>query len=579
MLVSVFENTSPVKFSTVLDTTITIPKNATIKLAKAFIPRNHIILIDTTNNSISFNFHNERQTESLNVSLTVGRYGVQQLLTHIESQVAAAISPKGQGQFSDFKLEAEYVRFKGFGEGAVKLTLKGNSIYANFWANLNWSRSDAGNDWITDFVQNNGGVTTLTLNTQDDDLRCAAMEDGGGAAITTWNNSWGLKKAHKRDWFSAVTTPTGAASLEYPENGFPWSGTDFTIANGLIEVGKDNSWWIGVTEDCDSIDMTACTDGNLNQLGDAVGVTVAVAFYGVTANGKSKGDVEIFENIGGTMTSVKEVHFDAPYAPVSGDEFCICIPANKAGLTQHEFNYYVKNNATDSKWRLIAVPPLVNRPKPPETTNLFTCGGFFNSSGVDDTVTNMRWGGNPEMSHLPGIEDTGSGYFDKYGRSGKIWFSGARNNNKAINDELGFSDDVEATSATFALNSTFDSNQDLVHFDGSENQPFINLNITNLPIDSISCDSTDATTRAPGQVFHSSSKTISALPRYDPDGSGLFNTVTIQADAQNEPTVHLDNASEIILNSLDFELRNCDGSVPTDLATPLGLVIEINSSK
>ena len=239
----------------------------------------------------------------------------------------------------------------------------------------------------------------------------------------------------------------------------------------------------------------------------------------------------------------------------------------------------MKNNATDSKWRLIAVPPLVNRPKPPETTNIFTCGGFFNSSGLDDTVTNMRWGGNPEMSHLPGIEDTGSGYFDKYGRSGKIWFSGARNNNKAINNELGFSDDVEATSATFALNSTFDSDQDLVHFDGSENQPFINLNITNLPIDSISCDSTDATTRAPGQVFHSSSKTISALPRYDPDGSGLFNTVTIQADAQNEPTVHLDNASEIILNSLDFELRNCDGSVPTDLATPLGLVIEINSSK
>ena len=125
------------------------------------------------------------------------------------------------------------------------------------------------------------------------------------------------------------------------------------------------------------------------------------------------------------------------------------------------------------------------------------------------------------------------------------------------------------------LSKDFISELDLVHFDNSANQPFINLKITNLPIDSIACDSVDSATRVTGEVHHSSSKTIACLSRYDADGSGKYTDVTIMTDAQNESTIHLKNASEITLNSLDFELRNGDGSVPTDLASPLGLVIEI----
>ena len=171
-----------------------------------------------------------------------------------------------------------------------------------------------------------------------------------------------------------------------------------------------------------------------------------------------------------------------------------------------------------------------------------------------------------------------SGFFSHYGRSGKIYLTGARNNNKDIKADLGFEEDnygrTEGNPAN-VLSVEFPNETEPIHYDNSANQPFINLNITNLPIDSISCAATDSTTLGPGQVHHSASKTISALPRYNADGDGLFTNVTIQADAQNEPTIRLNNASEITLNSLDFELRNGDGTVPTDLGLPLGIVLDI----
>ena len=35
----------------------------------------------------------------------------------------------------------------------------------------------------------------------------------------------------------------------------------------------------------------------------------------------------------------------------------------------------------------------------------------------------------------------------------------------------------------------------------------------------------------------------------------------------------------MILNSLDFNLRNGDGSIPTDLTTPIGLVLQVKGDE
>ena len=574
MLISLFENTNAAKFSSILDTTLTIPKNATIRLNKAFIPRNHIIRIDATNNCISVNFHNERQSESLNLNLTQGDYGIDALVTHINTVAIAFIGAKGTGQFSDFDFEVDYDRSLGIEAGCLALEMRGNSPYADFWATINWGRDTASQDWFQDFSAVAGAADTYTIPLSNDDMRCSVLSSGGGD-IKTWNNHWGLNKVITRTWWSGESTVVPGAR-DHPMVPHNWSGFKFVIGDAFTEAGKDNSFWMGITQDLSQIDMSTIANTDLSAISSAKGLLACAVFYGETANGKTKGSLEIFEDLNGTLTSVL-VLTTGVLTPKKGDEFAVVLPQNLAGDTAKALQYRFKL-AAENDWRYVSVPNLANRPKPPSTENLYMCGGFYNGSGTDVTINNMKFGGDPNMSFETGALNTGSGHFSHYGRAGKIYLAGARNNNKDITTDLGFTvDSYEKTEANpkNILAVEFPNEAEAIHYDNSANQPFINLNITNLPIDSISCASTDSTTLGGGQVHHSSSKTISALPRYNADGDGLFTNVTIQADAQNEPTIRLNNASEIILNSLDFELRNGDGTVPTDLGVPLGIVLDI----
>ena len=72
---------------------------------------------------------------------------------------------------------------------------------------------------------------------------------------------------------------------------------------------------------------------------------------------------------------------------------------------------------------------------------------------------------------------------------------------------------------------------------------------------------------------------FSDSPRYNTNGDGDFDNIVVQCDAQNEQTIELRNKEEMILNSLDFNLRNGDGSVPTDLTTPIGLVLQVKGDE
>ena len=583
MLISVYENkVNPVKFSSKLDTTVTLPKNATIKLNKAFIPRNHIVRITDLNNTIGVNFHNERQTQSLSIPIANGDYGVEEFITLLNASAAVRITASGTGQYSDFSLVFEYDRTLGVGAGCIVCELRGNKPYANFWATINWDRTAVGAEetWDDAFDEFVAATDTVTIRKTGDDMRCSLLETTiGNVAKKTWTNNWGLKKIITNNWWEKVNVYEPSLTSVRPQVGHNWGGVSFNIGQALNEVGKDNSFWVGIAKSVDAVDATECTDNDISTLDQMKGVLACIVFYGETANGKNKGDVEIFEDVDGTFTSLGTVLATAGDVPIKDDTICICVPQNSATEIQKTFEYHVRHNSSDASWTEINVGTNSNRPKPAGTDNLFMVGGFYNSSGGDLTIVDMKFGGNSEMpEELTDALNVGSGFFSHYGRAGQVYLSGVRAENKDMSTVLGFSEakleGVESNPFNI-LSKDFISDLDLVHFDNSANQPFINLKITNLPIDSIACDSIDSATRVAGEVHHSSSKTIACLSRYDADGSGKYTDVTIMTDAQNESTIHLKNASEITLNSLDFELRNGDGSVPTDLASPLGLVIEI----
>ena len=343
-------------------------------------------------------------------------------------------------------------------------------------------------------------------------------------------------------------------------------------------MGKDYSFWVGITKDTSTIDTTGCTDDDLSTMSAALGIEACVVFYGKTQNGKTKGTIEFFEDLNGVFTSLGSLDVGRR---VKGDEFALCLPENDG--EDNTIKYKFKDNANDGLWKGINAGSNPARPKPNKDENYFMCGGFFEGSGTDTPISEMFFGGDPNISYIAGGNDVGSGHFSHYGKAGTIWIGGARTNNKNINTTIGQEDttlklESENTGGS-VLDKTFFNPEALVHYDGLANQPYLNLNIKNLPIHSIGCDSTDSATRDGRNTIHSSTKTIASLPRYNTNGDGDFDNIVIQSDAQNEQTIELRNKEEMILNSLDFNLRNGDGSVPTDLTTPIGLVLQVKGDE
>ena len=412
-------------------------------------------------------------------------------------------------------------------------------------------------------------------------MRCASLQNGG-ADFKTWKNHWGLKKFLTRNWWDKQKEYDFDATRDRPYYNSVWTGFSFKIGDAFSEVGKDNSFWIGLAEDVDAVDTSLCVDNDLSSLVNMKGVEACLVFYGETANGKNKGDMEIIENIDGVFTRLGGVSSSNPYSVKKNDFVCFILPENDGTSTNLPITYGVKNVTVDNEWRNFNGGGTANRPKPPVTKQYNVVGGFFNGSGTDDTILDMRFGGNPNMSYIAGDADIGSGYFSDYGKSGQIYIGGALANNKTVNESLGFGDAERLNAVNNSggvIDHTFNNTDELIHYDNTANQPYINLNLKNLPISSIACADTDATTRDGQNTHHSFTRTCAVLPRYNLDGDGQYDNITIQADGNNESVIKLRNKDEITLNTLEFSFRNGDGTIPTDLAVPLGIVIDIDGEE
>ena len=579
MLISVYENNNAVNFSSKLDTTITIPKNATIKLMKAYIPRNHIIEIDGTNDQLGINLHNKRQSDSKLVNLTQGLYGVDAFMEHLESRLNATVGAKGTEQNSDFRFQCDYQKSAGVGEDAISIRIIGNSIYADFWVSMFMERASGSDDWADDFVKEEPLLTTYTIVNSGQTFRLSEFKlTADNTPQTTWDNHWGLNKVLTRNWFGKNNVYDPANDRSFPVVPFNWSGFKFTLNDGFDVVGKDYSFWMGITKDVSTIDTTGCTDDDLSTFGNALGIEACAVFYGKSQDGETKGTVEFFENLNGTFTNMGATEVGEV---VKGDEFAFCLPENDG--EDNNIKYKYKDNNGDGQWKELDLGNNPARPKPNKDENFFMCGGFFEATGTDFAFSELFFGGNPNMAFVDDGNNTGSGFFSHYGKAGTIWIGGARTNNKNLNETIG----QDATTLKLeaennggsVLDKTYFNPDALVHYDGLANQPYLNLNIKNLPINSIGCDSTDSATRDGRNTMHSSTKTIACLPRYNTNGDGDFDNIVVQCDAQNEQTIELRNKEEMILNSLDFNLRNGDGSIPTDLTTPIGLVLQVKGDE
>ena len=89
---------------------------------------------------------------------------------------------------------------------------------------------------------------------------------------------------------------------------------------------------------------------------------------------------------------------------------------------------------------------------------------------------------------------------------------------------------------------------------------------------------THAATLAPPLTQHGFTRTVASIPRYGGAGNTYLNEFEdeVVSYSDNTQTIKLRNVETIQLNSLDFELRNCDGTLPLDLGAPAAFVLHID---
>jgi hypothetical protein len=125
-------------------------------------------------------------------------------------------------------------------------------------------------------------------------------------------------------------------------------------------------------------------------------------------------------------------------------------------------------------------------------------------------------------------------------------------------------DDGQIANLKFSNEEEFDIEET------SENCPFVNVNITNLPLKAFVNYDTK-------QTGLSNAPTLGAISRFDRNGS----MTAPEALYMDYPThnVLLDNANEIYISQLKFQIRDADGKIPTDLDSPLSLVFELTETR
>ena len=567
MLLTIYEEENSAKFSSKFITPLTLPKNAEIKLLKAYIPRDHDITIDATNDQLTINLHSEEATAKTVLTLAHASYGVNDLAKHIQDLInATSLSVENTGIGQLHKLTCKItatIENNQLATNTFSIYLRPQSLQGDFYYELNFD--SVGNEITSDLQEEKAVATDVyTIVKGNQTLRCSVYTDNTPADKKGWDNDTILNRALDRQRFSIQHHP----DYDNSRPAFNQIHTLVSFTCGDL-LGSSSSILVGLTEHGTAIDKSTVAINDLSSCDQLKGISCAVVIYGETANGKGAGDTEFFEDIGGTFTSKGILEGDNIGL---GDEIIIVVPLNNRGGADAPCDYYIKFLNGDITKITVAQP--ANRYKPADSAVLNTVFSFYNGSDVVDTITDLKMG--MDAGYMPEALDTtkGVGLFDDFGKYIKLSLGGATNDNKILNTTLGFNTETyEEESATANRADAIDIKNDVEMLTNDGKQPFLNVNITNLPITSFSCCSSQSTGGG-DTPQHDYSKCVASIPRYNQD-NGHYDNLAIVFD-NNTQSIKLHNVDEIILSSLDFRLQNCDGTYPKDLLTPSSYVFKIS---
>ncbi len=92
MLITIYEEQNSAKFSAKFTTPITLPKNSELSLIKAYIPRDHDITIDGTNDQLTIFIHSKDPLAKQVITIPHGSYGIDEFSKTLQGHIRLATS-------------------------------------------------------------------------------------------------------------------------------------------------------------------------------------------------------------------------------------------------------------------------------------------------------------------------------------------------------------------------------------------------------------------------------------------------------------------------------------------------------
>lgn len=540
MLFNVYHNgTSATDFHIDLTENAIVRPNSVARLLKAFIP--HAKKVTINNTKICDLIVNDRNNTAIPINIpATGDID----LTDLADQITTAINNAMTGLNENIQGAASYDRTLGSSAGCFNITVNAMSRYFTEIEAVNWANAPySGAEYILEqFFQ---GVTSNVLyskvnpNSLNVDFTAAGGQTESFAQCGVADSQINLTHFSKNVY----------DNLTFPPSQLTEFGTvQFKLGANI----GNNSVWFGTTDSLQGNIVNGQPNedvGKLEELSNVQSIMFipftnfpANSAKNTSANAYSIGGLYIFEQQdNGDLALVVD---DDNFGAVAGDEFALTT------ANGHHYSYHVKRDGTDF-WEQIDIIDGRPRVLTPQDASLFPAFSIFEKTANDQDVLQLV-GGSLDNGE---IADYGS-YIQ-------------------MSLTQSFADDMGYQQLTYTDEDTLASidapnQQDITIVQTTDDTPFVNINITNLPLKAMVNNNVD-------REGLSTAPTLGTISRFDRDGS--FKTMESLYMDYPVHSVPLHNANELYLSQLKFQIRDSNGKIPTDLTTPLGICFEITDTR
>ena len=541
MLFNVYHNgTSATDFHIDLTENAIVRPNSVARLLKAFIP--HAKKVTINNTKICDLIVNDRNADE--IAINIPATGDIDLST-LADQITTAINDAMTGLNANIQGAASYDRTMGSAAGCFNITVNAMSRYFSAIEAVNFANTPySGASYILE--QQAQGVTSnvtyskVNPSSLNVDFTAAGGQTESFAQCGVADSRINLTHFAKND-FDDLTMPPSTLS-------------EFGCVN--FEIGLDrgtNSVFFGTTTDITAgniVERQPNEDvGFLDKLNNCKSI-VFIPFTAFPAsspknsstNAYSSGGLYIFEEQdNGDMALVVN---DDNFAAQIGDEIAI------STANGHHYAYHVKRQATNN-WEQIDVIDGAPRVLTGQDEALFPVFSIFEKTANDQEVLLFNGG------------SLDNGDISDYGQYIQMSLT------QSFADDMGYQQLTYTDEDTLASVDA-PNQQDITIVQTTDDTPFVNINITNLPIKAMVNNNVD-------REGLSTAPTLGTVSRFDRDGS--FKTMESLYMDYPVHSVPLHNANELYLSQLKFQIRDSNGKIPTDLTTPLGIVFEITDTR